>query len=110
VDGGAFDFRSRRRLGNTCIDSAFTELIRDARGEAITRVTRPDGSCVELWVDEHYPYLEVFTADTLAPSRRRKGLALEPMTCAPNGFQSGEGLVRLTPGQSMTTRWGIRLL
>jgi hypothetical protein len=45
-------------------------------------------------------------ADGLAPSRRRRGLAVEPMTCAPNAFQSSDGLVRLDPGQSLTTRWG----
>jgi aldose 1-epimerase len=110
VGGGEFDFRSPRRLGHIRLDSPFTDLTRDSTGQAVTRVSRPDGSCVELWVDERYPFLEVFTADTLAPSRRRKGLAVEPMTCAPNGFQSGEGLVRLDPGESLTTRWGARVL
>ncbi len=32
-----------------------------------------------------------------------------PMTCAPNAFQNGQGLIRLEPGQSLTTRWGVRL-
>jgi len=31
------------------------------------------------------------------------------MTCAPNAFQSGEGLVRLEPGESLSARWGVRL-
>jgi aldose 1-epimerase len=29
------------------------------------------------------------------------------MTCAPNAFQSGDGLVVLQPGASHTARWGI---
>lgn len=110
VEGGEFDFRSPRRLGHIRLDYAFTDLTRDAAGRAVTRVSRPDGSRVEMWVDEHYPFLEVFTADTLVPARRRRGLAVEPMTCAPNGFQSGEGLVRLDPGESLRTRWGVRVL
>jgi aldose 1-epimerase len=110
VEGSKFDFRNARRLGDIQIDSAFTDLTRDAAGEAVTRISRSDGSCVELWVDEHYPFLEVFTGDGLAPERQRRGLAVEPMTCAPNAFQSGEGLVRLEPGESLTTRWGIRVV
>jgi aldose 1-epimerase len=107
VDGSELDFRDPRRLGDIRIDSAFTDLTRDAGGRAVTRISRPDGSRVELWVDEHYPFIEVFTGDGLAPQRRRRGLAIEPMTCAPNAFQSGQGLVRLEPGQSLTAHWGI---
>jgi aldose 1-epimerase len=29
------------------------------------------------------------------------------MTCAPNAFQSGEGLIRLEPGDTHEARWGI---
>jgi aldose 1-epimerase len=110
VQGGQFDFLNPRRLGDIRIDSAFTDLMRDAAGQAVTRLTRPDGSCVELWMDERYRFIEVFTGDSLAPARARRGLAVEPMTCAPNAFQSGEGLIRLAPGQSLTTRWGVRVL
>ena len=31
------------------------------------------------------------------------------MTCPPNAFQTGNGLTRLEPGQSLTTTWGVRL-
>ena len=110
VDGTDFDFRRPRPLGQTSVDSAFTDLLRDASGMAVTKLWRPDGSRVELWVDERYPFVEVFTADTLAPARRRKGVAVEPMTCAPNAFQSGDGLVRLEPGESLTSRWGVGLV
>jgi aldose 1-epimerase len=49
----------------------------------------------------------LFTGDTLAPNQRRRGLAIEPMTCPPNALQSGEGVVRLAPGNTFTARWGI---
>ena len=50
----------------------------------------------------------VYTGDTLAVAeRRRRGLAVEPMSCAPNAFASGEGLVRLEPAQTHTAEWGI---
>lgn len=109
VEGSAYDFRRVRRLGEMSIDSAYTDLDRDASGKAVAKLTRPDGSRVELWVDEAYPFIEIFTADTIAPSRARRGMAVEPMTCAPNAFQSGEGLVRLEPGRSLRACWGIGL-
>ena len=58
-----------------------------------------------LWVDESYPYVMVFTGDI--PSVERRGLAVEPMTCPPNAFRSGAGLIQLEPGASFTSTWGI---
>ncbi len=109
VAGGPLDFLVARRLGSTVIDSPFTDLRRDAGGRARARLSAPDGATVELWVDESYPYLEAFTGDTLAPARRRHGLALEPMSCPPNAFQSGESVVRLEPGAAHVAQWGLGL-
>ena len=109
VAGTDFDFRTGKRLGDLRLDAPFTDLARDADGRAWVRLTAPDGSRVELWVDEHHPIIEVYTGDTLTEARRRRGVGAEPMTCPPNAFQSGEGLIRLEPGQSVTTTWGARL-
>ncbi len=110
VAGTPFDFSAGKRLGGQKLDFAFTDLARDDSGRAWVRLSAPDGHQVELWVDQHYPILELYTGDTLAPERRRRGLGTEPMTCPPNAFQSGEGLVRLAPGQSLTTTWGVRVV
>ena len=109
VEGTEYDFRSPRRLGDQKLDYPFTDLDRDSDGRAWARLTGPDGTRSELWVDEHHPIIELYTGDTLSPDRRRLGLGCEPMTCPPNAFASGEGLVRLEPGESLTTRWGARL-
>jgi len=108
--GGPLDFRAPRLLGPARIDSPLTDLRRGADGLARARLQGADGAVVELRADERYPFLEVFTGDTLSPARRRRGLALEPMTCAPNAFQSGEGLVRLEPGETHTAAWGVALI
>lgn len=110
VDDTPFDFREPRPIGEQALDVALTDLARDGDGLARAQLTGPDGRCVELWADAHYEFLEVFTGDTLAPERRRSGLAVEPMTCAPNAFQSGDGLLRLEPQETITTRWGVRLI
>jgi aldose 1-epimerase len=32
------------------------------------------------------------------------------MTCPPNAFRTGEGLIRLEPGERFVARWGIQPL
>ena len=49
----------------------------------------------------------LFTGDPL-PDVDRRSLAVEPMTCAPNAFRSGDGLVSLEPGESTTSSLGHR--
>jgi aldose 1-epimerase len=109
VSGGAFDFAAARRIGDVQIDAAFTDLTRDGSGRATVRLTGPDGAVVELWADSSYPVIQLFTGDTLAAQRQRRGLAAEPMTCPPNAFRTGEHLLRLESGESVTSEWGVRL-
>ncbi len=109
VAGTEYDLRAPLRIGSLRVDHAFTELARDAEGRAWTRLTGPDGATAELWVDEGYPYVELFTGDTLPPGRRRTGLGVEPMTCPPNGLGSGLDVLRLEPGASVRLQWGARL-
>jgi aldose 1-epimerase len=83
------------------LDMTFCELERDAEGVARVRV----GDDV-LWLDESYGYVQLFTGDPL-PDVARRSLAVEPMTCPPNAFRSGEGLLRLDPGERFAAGWGI---
>ncbi len=110
VNGSEYDFRNPREIGQTELDTGFAELERGADG--LARVTLEDpsgGRRVELWADGSFPYLMLFTGDSLPEAeRRRKGLGVEPMSCTPNAFQSGEGLLTLEPGQSFSGTWGIR--
>lgn len=109
VPGTDYDFAGPRRLDSLQIDYAFTDLTRDAAGRAYVRLTGTDGRCAQLWADETYPYLEIYTGDTLEPARRRQGLGVEPMTGPPNALQSGRQVIRLEPGESVTTTWGASL-
>jgi aldose 1-epimerase len=109
VRGTDYDFNSSRLIGDQEIDFAFTGLKRDSDGRAWARLIRPDGHTVELWVDQNFPIVEIYTADTLAPDRRRSGLGCEPMSCPPNGLATGEGIIRLGPGETFVGRWGVRM-
>jgi aldose 1-epimerase len=107
VEGTDYDFRRPRPTGSTRLDNAFTDLERDGDGRARVSLGEPeDGRSLTLWVDEAYPYLMLFTGDPL-PDVARRSLAVEPMTCPPNAFRTGESLIRLEPGRSFTSTWGI---
>ncbi len=105
-----FDLHAPRSLDGLRLDTAFTDLARDGDGRALARLVGPDGRGTELWVDGAYPWLQLFTGDTLAPERRRRGLAVEPMSAPANAFNSGTDLVRLAPGASWSATWGMRAL
>jgi aldose 1-epimerase len=105
VDGTEYDFRRQRAIGATALDHCFTDLERDGEGRA--RVTlRGPAAALMLWMDASYGYLMLFTGDPL-PDVARRSLAVEPMTCPPNAFRTGEAVVRLEPGDSFTSSWGL---
>ena len=84
------------RSGSARCSSTIASPISQRGGHGRARVEL--GGRATLWVDESYPYVMVFTGDGL-PDVARRGLAVEPMTCAPNAFRSGDGLIRLEPGE-----------
>lgn len=109
VAGTGFDFTEPRQLGDLDIDFAFTDLIRDNEGKAWTRLTGTDRKTASIWVDGNYQLVQLYTGHTLAPNRARRGLGTEPMTCWPDAFNSGEGLIRLEPGETTMATWGATL-
>jgi len=104
-----FDFLEPRRIGTTQLDTAFTSLLPGADGLTRIELQAPDGGRrLTLWMDAAYRFLMVFTGDTIPQAdRRRRGLGIEPMTCAPNAFRTGDGLIVLQPGQSASSTWGL---
>lgn len=110
VAGTPYDFGEARAVGDLVLDDAFGDLGRDADGHAWLRLTGNDGNTVRLWADGTYRYLQTYTADTLGPQRRRSALAAEPMTSPPDAFRSGTDLVRLEPGETLTSTWGADLV
>ena len=108
VAGSAFDFTAGRPIGPMVLDTCYTDLERHD-GVARARLEHPDGSRrVTLWVDEGFRYLMVFTGDTVnPPERRRRSVAVEPMTCPPDALRSGRDLIRLDPRTPWRATWGI---
>ncbi|WP_067604323.1 aldose 1-epimerase family protein [Nocardiopsis listeri] len=107
VAGGGFDLLPPGRdLGDTVLDTAFTDLRRDERGRAWVRLGGPEHR-VALWAGAGYDWLQLFSADTLGGDAHRAHLAAEPMTCPPDAFNSGTDLLVLSPGQSVEHDFGV---
>jgi aldose 1-epimerase len=106
VAGTDLDFRVSRPIGSTRIDHAFTELARDDDGMARVTFRGQTGRLITVWFDVGYPFVQLSSGDVL-PDVDRHSLAIEPMTCPPNAFQTGAALIRLEPGDSFTGTWGI---
>ncbi len=103
VAGSTHDLRRGRRLRAQRFDDGFTALFtRDGRG---TAEVRTPGGGARLWFDETYRFLQVFTIDALTSNQ--PAVAIEPMTCAPNAFNTGAGLIVLDPGGAWSGSWGI---
>jgi aldose 1-epimerase len=109
VAGTERDFTTARFLGPLVLDTAYTTLEREPDGTARATIDAPGGaSGATLWVDQGFPYLMVYTGDTLPElQRRRRSVAIEPMTCPPNALRTGKDVIDLQPGQDWTARWGI---
>jgi aldose 1-epimerase len=107
VEGTGYDFRQPRAIGAIRLDNTYGDLERDDDELARVELRDPDtGAEVAVWLDDGYRYVQLFTGDPL-PSVKRRSLAVEPMTCSPNAFRTGEGLIVLEPGESTTAAWGL---
>lgn len=113
-DASRFDFRQPRQIGSARIDHAFTGLERTDDGSIRVEVRVPGEGGVGMEWDEACEWVQIHTADLPgAPSAaHRVGLAVEPMTCAPDAFNGGpgRGLVHLAPGARHTASWRIEAI
>lgn len=101
VAGTPYDFRRPRELGGTGLDHAFTGL-----SAGVVEVRGAEGGVRLSWDPALMPWVQVCTSTALG----YRGLAVEPMTCPPDAFNSGTDLVVLRPGDKHETSWTISAL
>jgi aldose 1-epimerase len=102
VAGTAFDLRVIRPIGELRLDHGFADLI----GQ--TAVLRTAARTIELHFEQPWKYLQVFTPPHITPGRN--AVAIEPMSCPANAFNSGEDLIRLEPGEHWSASWSIAVV
>ena len=106
VAGTEWDFREGRRIGGAQLDTTFGGDV-PGGGSAVALSTVDGSRRVLVWADAAFRWWQVFTGDALPEPRRRRAVAVEPMTCPPDGYRSGHGVVTLEPGGTWRGSWGI---
>lgn len=111
--GSDFDFTTPKVLKDVWLDTPFSAEVPDSDGKARHVLRAPDGAATVLWTDREFDWVQVFTADPAhdqAYPDRGRALAIEPMTCPPDAFNSEIDLMVLKPGESWTGTWGMEYL
>ncbi|AZI58488.1 galactose mutarotase [Nakamurella antarctica] len=99
------DYRQGAQIGSRKIDHAFTGLSASDDGRFRVRVTS-GGSGVEMSWGAWGSWVQIHTADRPEAHNNRVGLAVEPMSCAPNAFNE-QGFALLEPGLTHHAEWTI---
>ncbi|NBC98761.1 aldose-1-epimerase [Atlantibacter hermannii] len=87
----ALDYRKSRKIGAAQIDHTFKTTGAEWEVRLVSQQQQ-----MAVWLRSAQPWLQIYTADKL----NRKGLAVEPMSCPPDAFNSGLDVVSLAPGES----------
>ena len=107
VEGTPYDFRDRKALGTQRLDTAYTDLA-TTEGRWTVTVAAPGRPVVAVWGEaEAFPWAQVFSGKAEADQSGEHGIAVEPMTCPADAFNSGDSLLTLDPGATWTGTWGI---
>lgn len=107
VDGTGFDFHQPRPVGSQRLDVTLGDLDRDEQGRIAVEFRSAAGDAsIRLTYGETVQFVQVYTGDTL-PADQRRGVAIEPYTCAPDAFNNGMYLTHLASGGSLRVRWTL---
>jgi aldose 1-epimerase len=98
------DFRKVAKIDKRFIDHAFM-LDKDFPSSVL--IASESGEGVLISFDDETNWIQIHTADRNGAIDGRKSLAVEPMTCPPDAFNSGLNLITLAPGEEHQLRWRI---
>lgn len=109
VGGTPYDFRRAHAIGSTVFNTCFLHPQRGPDGAAVIGLRDPgSGRTVSIALSEAFSYVVLYSGDPLPPDRRRRALAIEPMTCGSDAFNHPEwGVSSLAPGASLSGHWQV---
>ncbi len=100
ITGTDWDWRAGRLVRRIATDNAYTGL---PQGPWEVRLTGGEAGRTVVMSAEA-PWVQVYTAEHLG----RRGVAVEPMTCPPDAFNSGRDLVELAVGRTHSFSYALR--
>jgi aldose 1-epimerase len=108
VMGNPLDFREGKSVNGHSLDVTYCELDRDDSGMCTVSLCDSSGGEINLSQDRNFPYVQVFSGDSLPVGRRRTSVAIAPMTAPPDALRSGKDLIVLEPGMLWAGSWRVR--
>jgi aldose 1-epimerase len=96
VTGTNFDFISLKKISDLFIDHAFKYSSDYPRSISLLNA---EGQGAEVIFDDQSKWIQIHTADRDLQADSRMAVAIEPMTCPPDAFNSGIDLIVLEPGK-----------
>jgi aldose 1-epimerase len=109
IEESDFDFREGNFVSDVKLDDAFCDLSfkRNNFSSGIASevvLTAQDGSKTTFWACENFPVIQIYNG---YGSPNQPGIAVEPMTCAANAFNTKENLRILEPKEGFVASWGV---
>ena len=97
-------FKDYKAIGEEAFDHCFK--LKSSGNSVFSLLYQVLGLKINIWQEtgEHkYNYMHIYTPDD------RRSIAIEPVTCAPDAFNNGEGLKELQPDEEISLSYGIEV-
>jgi len=93
------EFREFQSLKGHLLDTCFS--LDQVKERSSSFLNCPGLGTLEVWQDHNFPFIQVFKPN-------EKYIAIEPMTCGINAFNSKEGLKELSPQEVWALKLGLK--
>lgn len=104
------DLRAGKALTEVKLDDDFTDL-EFVHGVATTKLVTASGGGLEVWQEDVFKHAVIYTPEEFpTQSGSIKAIAIEPCSSAVNAFNSKQDLLVLSPGETRSGSWGVRLV
>jgi aldose 1-epimerase len=110
VSGTEKDLRAGKALAEVKLDDDFTDLD-FVHGIATTKLLTDSGTGLEVWQEDVFKHAVIYTPEQFPTSAGSiAAIAIEPCSSAVNAFNTKQDLLVLSPGETRSGSWGIRLV
>ena len=104
------DLRAGKALKEVKLDDDFTDLD-FVHGISSTKLLTSSGGGLEVWQEDVFKHTVIYTPEDFpTTSGSIAAIAIEPSTSEVNAFNTKQDLLVLSPGETRSGSWGIRLV
>ncbi|UXX81244.1 hypothetical protein N7E81_09060 [Reichenbachiella carrageenanivorans] len=100
---GEHGYKVAKIIGEESLDDCFE--VNQEEKFSLQLKDSSNGIALEIWQESkenQYRYLQIYTPPT------RQSIAVEPVSCVPNAFNTGHGLIVLKPNEKVSMSFGIK--